>query len=136
MAGARAGTTGIVSLSSLGQPTTGGSAAFAGSAEPDDRGADPSDRTGSREMSRGAALDDASWGGRTDGISLRADHRKGRALSMWQTDRQLSGTGTPGGLERRTETAGAYHEARQCSAALLVSGSGASYGTHDSAMAQ
>ena len=75
-------------------------------------------------------------GGRTDGISLRADHRKGRAVSEWETDRLLSGTGAPGGLKRRTKTAGAYHEARQCSAALLVSGSGASYGTHDSAMAQ
>ena len=31
-------------------------------------------------MPRGGALDDASWGGRTDGISLRADHRKGRAI--------------------------------------------------------
>src|SRR4030095_3037858 len=136
MAGARAGTTGVVSLSSLGQPTTGGSTEAAGSAEPDHRGADPSDRTGSREMSGGAALDDASWGGRTDGTSLRADHRKGRAIPVWETDCLLSGTGAPGGLEWRTEAAGAYHEARQCSAALLVSGSGASYGTHDSAMAQ
>ncbi len=67
---------------------------------------------------------------------LWRDHRKGRAISVWETDRLLSGTGAPGGLERRTETAGAYHEARQCSAALLVSGICASYGTHDSAMAQ
>ena len=124
------------SLSSLGQPATGGSTEAAGSAEPDDRGADPGDRTGSREMPRGAALDDASWGGRTDGISLRADYRESGSVSVWQADRQLPGTGAVGGLKRRTETAGAYHEARQCSAALLVSGSGASYGTHDSAMAQ
>jgi hypothetical protein len=32
---------------------------------------------------------------------------KGRAISVWETDRLLSGTGAPGGLERRTETAGA-----------------------------
>ena len=75
------------------------------------------------------------WGGCTDGVGLRADHRKGRAISVWETDRKLSGTGAHGRLERRTETAGAYHEARQFSAALLVGGSGASYGTRDSAMA-
>jgi hypothetical protein len=135
MARARTGTTGVVSVSSLGQPTTGGSAEAAGSAEPDDCPADPRDRTGSREMSGGAALDDASRGGCTDGIGLRADHRKRRAISVWQTDRELSRTGAVGGLERRAETVGAYHQARQFNTALLVSGSGASYGTHDSGMA-
>ena len=48
--------TGVVPVSSVGEPATARSAGVAGPAEPDDRGADPSDRAGSREVSGGAAL--------------------------------------------------------------------------------
>jgi transposase len=69
-------------------------------------------------------------------MGLRADHREGGAVSMWQTDRWLSGTGTVGGLERRAATAGTYHETRQLSVALLAGGSGPSHRTQRSGMAQ
>ena len=96
-------------VSSVGEPATARSAGVAGSTEPDDRGADAGDRAGSGEVSRGAALDDASRGGCADGIGLRADHRESGAVSVWQADRELSGTGAVGGLERESATAGAYH---------------------------
>src|SRR6202158_4280965 len=87
-------------------------------------------------MSRGAALDDAPWGGCTDGLGLGADHRKGRAISVWQTNRELSGTGAVGGLEWESATTGAYHQTGEFDVALLVGGSCPSYGTKHSGMAQ
>ena len=48
-----------------------------GSTEPNDRGADARDRTGSGEISRGAATDDPSRSRCPDGAGLRAGHRKG-----------------------------------------------------------
>jgi len=60
---------------------------LAGSAEPDDRRSDATDRAGSREMSRGAAPADAPWSRRTDGLGLRIDHRKSRTISVRETDR-------------------------------------------------
>src|SRR5215831_2776167 len=74
--------TGVVSLSPLGEPATGRSAAAAGSAEPDDCRFDATDRAGSREMSGGRAPADASWSGCTDGVSLRINHRKDGAISV------------------------------------------------------
>jgi hypothetical protein len=134
--GARTRATGKLSSSPLGEPATRGSAAVAGSAEPDDCRTDASDRARSREVPTGAALDDASWGGCTDGISLGADHRKSRTISVREADQCLSGSGALGGLKRRTATAGTYHQAGQFSAALLVSGSGTGYQPYDSRMAQ
>jgi transposase len=49
---------------------------------------------------RGAAITDASRSGTTDGVGLRADHRSSGAVSVWQADRELSGTGAVGGVER------------------------------------
>ena len=89
-----------------------------------------------QEVEKCPEAHDASWGRCADGIGLRSDHWRGRAISMWEANRMLSGTGAIGGLERRAETARAHHQARQLSAAILVSGSGASYGAHDSGMAQ
>src|SRR5215469_14296688 len=56
-------------------------------------------------------------------------------ISVREADRGLSRTGALGGLERRTTKAGTYHQARQFSAALLISGGGASDNPHDSGMA-
>ena len=70
-------------------------------------------------MSRGAAVADASWGGRTDGVGLRVDHRPSGSVSVWQADRELSETGAVGGVQRRAATAGTHHETGQLSVALL-----------------
>ena len=79
-------------------------------------------------MSGGAAIADASWSGFADGAGLRADHRESGAVSVWQADRELSGAGAVGGVERRSATAGTHQQARQLAAALLAGGSGASDG--------
>ena len=51
-------------------------------AEPDECRADASDRAGSGEVSRGAALADASRSRCADGIGVRADHRPSRSVSV------------------------------------------------------
>src|ERR1700704_1938975 len=79
-------------------------------------------------MSRGAAIANASRGGATDGVGLRVDHRESGSVSVWQADRELSGTGAVGGIEWESATAGPYHETRQHTAAFPASGSGASDG--------
>ncbi len=48
-------------------------------------------RAGSQEATRGAAADDASWRGPTDGPGLRADHRNSGAVSLRQADRHVCG---------------------------------------------
>jgi len=63
-------------------------------------------------MSGGAALADASWSGRTDGLSLRINHRKGGALSVREADRGVFGVSALGGFKRKSTTTGPYHEAR------------------------
>jgi transposase len=67
---------------------------------------------GSGEVSGGAALANASRGGSTDGVGLRADHRESGSVSVWQADRGVSGTGTVGEVERKPAPAGTYHETR------------------------
>ena len=76
VAGMRTAATGVVPLSSLGEPATTGSAGVARSTESDDCRAEPSGRSGSGEVSGSPALDDPSWGGSADGSGLRADHRR------------------------------------------------------------
>ena len=100
-------------VGSVGQPATARSAGAAGSTDSDDCRVDAGDRAGSGEVSRSAALADASWSGCTDRVVLRVDHRPSRAVSVWQADRELSGTGAVGGLQRTTATAGAHHQTRQ-----------------------
>src|SRR5258708_35242492 len=90
----------------LNEGATRGSAAVAGSAEPNDCRTDASDRARSGEVPAGAALDDASRSGGADGISVGADNRKGRTISVWQTSGVLFGIGALGGLQRRTASAG------------------------------
>ena len=50
-------------------------------------------------MSRGPAIHDASRGRSPDRTRLRAGDRNGGAVSLRQADRELSGTGTVGGLQ-------------------------------------
>ena len=71
-----------------------------------------SHRARSAEVPAGAALDDASRCGGADGIGLRADHRKGRTLSVRQTSGVLFRIRALGGVERRPASAGAHHQAR------------------------
>src|ERR1035437_1325608 len=120
----------------MGQPATTRSAGVAGPTESDDRRVEPSGRAGSGEMSRGAATDDASRSGRTDGVGLRVDHRERGAVSVWQADRELSGTGAVGRVQRGSATAGTYQQARQLVAAFLAGGSGASDGAQPPGMRQ
>ncbi len=84
----------------------------------------------------GRALADASWSGCTDGLSLRIDHRKAGAISVRETDRGVFGVSALGGLQRKSATTGAYHEAREFDVALLAGGSGPSYSAQHSGMAQ
>ena len=87
-------------------------------------------------MSRGTAFADASRSRCTDRVGVRVDHRQSGSVSVWQADRELSGTGAVGGLQRTAATAGTHHQTRQLAVALLAGGSGASYGTQRPGMAQ
>src|SRR5258708_32614808 len=136
MAGARTGTTGIVPVGTLGEPATARSAGVVGPTEPNDRRTQSGDRARSGEVSCGPALDDPSRSGSADGTGVRADHRESGSVSVWQADRELSGTGAVGGLERKSATAGKYHETRELSLTFPAGGSGASDGAQPSGMAQ
>jgi hypothetical protein len=128
--------TGVVSLSALGEPATARSAGVAGPTDADDCRVDAGHRAGSGEVSGGAALADASWSGGTDGAGLRADPRPSGSVSVWQADRELSGAGAVGRVQREAAAVGTHHETRQLAVALSAGGSGASYGAQRSGMAQ
>src|ERR1700676_1612947 len=100
MAGAGAGATGGVPVSTGGEPATTRSAGVNGSAEPYDCRAHTSHRAGGREVSGGAALDDASRSRTADRVGLRADPGESRSVSVWQADRVLLGAGAVGRIER------------------------------------
>ena len=85
-------------------------------------------RAGSGEVSRGTALADASWSWCIDGVGFRADHRTSGTVSVRQADRELSGAGSVGRVERRSATAGTYHQAGEHVVAFLAGGSGAGDG--------
>src|SRR5882762_3717039 len=87
-------------------------------------------------MSEGTTLADPSRSRTADGTGVRADHRASGSVPVWQADRKLSGTGAAGGLERESATAGPYHQTRQLSVALLVSGSDPGDGAQRSGMAE
>ena len=57
-------------------------------------------------MPCGTAFDDPSRSGSADGSGFCANHRKSGSVRVWQADRKLFGTGTTGGLERESATAG------------------------------
>src|SRR5216683_275651 len=81
-------------------------------------------------------VDDPSRSGCADRTGFRVDHGESGSVSVWQADRELSGVGAVGGLERESATTGAYHQTGEFDVALLVGGSCPSYGTQPSGMAQ
>src|SRR5258705_4596930 len=87
-------------------------------------------------MFRGPAADDASRGRTPDRACLRASHWNGRAVSLWQADRELSGTSTVRGLQWGSAPSGAYLETRELSAAFPVGGSIAIHGVQPTEQAQ
>jgi hypothetical protein len=105
-------------------------------AEPDECRADASDRAGSGEMSGSAAVENPPWSRATDRTGVRADYRASRSVSVWQADREVSGTGAAGRFEREPATTRTYHEARELFVALPAGGSGASDGAQPPGMAQ
>jgi hypothetical protein len=136
VAGPRTAATGIIPVGSMGKPATARPAGVAGSAEPEHRGVEPGDRAGSGEMSRGAATDDASWSRCVNRAGFCADHREGRALSVWEADCELPRTGAVGGFQRESAPAGTHHETRQLAIAVFAGRGGASHGTQRPGMAQ
>jgi len=97
---------------------------------------DAGHRAGGRAVSRGAAVADASWGRFSDGVGLCVDHRESGSVSVWQADRELSGAGAVGGVQRAAETARTHHETRQLCVAFPAGGSGASHSAQRPGMAQ
>ena len=80
-------------------------------------------------------LMDASGGGSVNRAGLRADHWKSRTISVWETDRQLSGTGAAGEVERESATTGPYHKTGKLHVALLAGGSSSGHGAQHPGMA-
>jgi len=95
-----------------------------------------SHRPGSGEICRSRPSDDTSWGWPVNRPGLRIDHRKSGAISVRQADRCLLGVSAPRRLERRTASAGTYHQTRQLDAALLIGGVGPGGGAKYSALAE
>src|SRR4029077_14516666 len=126
VAGSGTKTVGGISASSVGEPATARSAGVAGPTEPNDRRTESGDRARSGEVSRGPALDDPSRSGSADRTGVRADYRESGSVSVWEADRELSGTGAVGGLEWESTTTGAYHKTRELSITFPAGGSGAS----------
>src|SRR5260370_24398068 len=81
-------------------------------------------------------VDDPSWSRCADRTGFRVDHRESGSVSVWQADRELSGTGAIGGLERESATTGAYHQTGEFDIALLDGGSGSGHSAQPSGMAQ
>jgi transposase len=69
-------------------------------------------------------------------LAVRADYRESGSVPVWQADRELSGTGAVGEVERESAPAGTYHETRELSTAFPAGGSGASDGAQPPGMAQ
>src|SRR5450432_1272498 len=87
-------------------------------------------------MSGGSAFADASGSGATDGVGVRADHRKSGAVSVWQADRVLPGAGAAGRFEWTATTTRAHHETRQLVAAFPAGRGGAGVGAESARMAE
>src|ERR1039458_9117902 len=136
VAGTRTAATGIIPVGSLGQPAATRSVGVDGSAEPDHRGTNPGDRAGSREVSGGAAAEDASRSRCLDRTGLRADHRQSRALWLGQAGGELSRSGAAGRFQWEPATAGAYHQTGEFDVALPAGGSGPGDGAQPAGVAQ
>src|SRR5690349_17729309 len=108
----RAGTTatGELPAGTVVEPAPPRPVGVTGPTEPNDYGADASDRTGSGEVSCCAATDDPSRSGCANGTGLRADHRRGGTVPVWQADRELSRSGSGGRLQWRATQARTYQQ--------------------------
>src|SRR5713101_658653 len=120
----------------MGKPATARSAGVVGSTEPDDRGTESGHRAGSRKVPRSAATDDSSRCRPTHRAGFCADHRESRAISVWETDCELSRTGATGKVQRKSETAGSHHQTREFDGALFAGGGGAGHSAQSSRVAQ
>src|SRR5713226_4610942 len=120
----------------MGKPATVRSAGVVGSSEPDDRGTESGHRAGSRKVPRSAATDDSSRCRPTHRAGFCADHRESRAISVWETDCELSRTGATGKVQRKSETAGSHHQTREFDGALFAGGGGAGHSAQSSRVAQ
>src|SRR5271169_2103717 len=120
----------------MGEPATARSTGVDGSTEPDHRGTKSGDRAGSREVSRGAAAKNASRSRCLERTGLRADYRQSGAFSVRQAGGELSGAGAAGRLERKSATAGPYHQAGEFDIAFFAGGSGAGDGAQPAGVAQ
>ncbi len=114
------GQAGETSVGSLGQPAATRLAGVTRSHESYYRGVNSNGRAGSPETARGAAVDDASRRGSTDGTRLRADYRNSGAVSVREANRQLYRADPVGEFQCRPSTAGAHQQARQLSTAFLL----------------
>jgi hypothetical protein len=103
---------------------------------PQHRGTESGHRAGSRKAPRSETTHDSSRCRSTHCAGFCADHRASPALSVWEADCQLPGTGAAGRVERKSETAGAYHEARKLDSALFAGGGGAGHSAQCSRVAQ
>src|ERR1035438_1921401 len=136
--GARCGTraTGVVQVSALGEPATARSAGVTGSTDADHCRVDRGHRAGSKKVPGGTALADASRSRCPDRVGVRTDHRASGAVSVWQADRELSGTGAVGRFEWAAAPTGTHHETRKLAVAVSAGRSGASDGAEPPRMAE
>ena len=110
-------------VGSLGQSASQRTIGAAGPAGSKDCGVNGSGRARSQKTARGAAINDASWGGTPHGVGLRSRHWNAGAVSLWQADRQLHRARSVRGLQCRPATAGTYQQAGQFSTPLFAGGS-------------
>src|ERR1700722_19170757 len=136
VAGTGTAAAGSISTGSVGQPATARSAGTDGSIEPDHHGVEPGDRAASREVSAGAATDDASRSRGLNRAGFCAHHRPSRPLRLRQAGGELSGAGAVGGLQRQSTTPGAHHQTGKLDDAFLAGGSGPGDGAQPARVAQ
>jgi hypothetical protein len=94
-------TAGVASARSLGQSASERITGAAGLAGSQDRGVNGSPRAKSQETTRGAAINDVSWGGTHHRAGLLSGHRDTRSVSLWQAAWQLHRAHSVRGLQRR-----------------------------------
>jgi hypothetical protein len=120
VAGTRTAATGVNPAGSMGKPATPRSTGVDGSTEPDHRGTESGHGAGSRKAPRSTAAHDSSRCRSTHRTGFCADHRESGAISVWEADCELSRTGAAGKIQRKSATAGTYHETGQLTVALAT----------------
>src|ERR1700722_6121979 len=136
VAGTGTAAAGSISTGSVGQPATARSAGTDGSIEPDHHGVEPGDRAASREVSAGAATDDASRSRGLNRAGFCADRRESRAFSVREANGELPGAGAVGRFQRPSTTPGAHHQTGEFDDGFLAGGSRPGDGAHSAGVAQ